>query len=70
MADSSDNGMRMADAVSSVREVLMSSISIAVPIFIVAVVVGILCNSLQQKWMVTAKPLQPKMSKISPAEWF
>ena len=49
VADSSDNGMRMADAVSSVREVLMSSISIAVPIFIVAVVVGILCNSLQQK---------------------
>lgn len=70
VADSSDNGMRMADAVSSVREVLMSSISIAVPIFIVAVVVGILCNSLQQKWMVTAKPLQPKMSKISPASGF
>jgi flagellar biosynthetic protein FlhB len=70
VADSSDNGMRMADAVSSVREVLMSSISIAVPIFIVAVVVGVLCNSLQQKWMVTAKPLQPKMSKISPASGF
>lgn len=70
VADSSDNGMRMADAVSSVREVLMSSVSIAVPIFIVAVVVGILCNSLQQKWMVTAKPLQPKMSKISPASGF
>ncbi len=70
VADSSDNGMRMADAVSSVREVLMSSISIAVPIFIVAVVVGILCNSLQQKWLVTAKPLQPKMSKISPASGF
>lgn len=70
VADSSDNGMRMADAVSSVREVLMSSISIAVPIFIVAVVVGILCNLLQQKWMVTAKPLQPKMSKISPASGF
>lgn len=70
VADSSDNGMRMADAVASVREVLMSSISIAVPIFIVAVVVGILCNSLQQKWMVTAKPLQPKMSKISPASGF
>lgn len=70
VADSSDNGMRMADAVSSVREVLMSSISIAVPIFIVAVVVGILCNSLQQKWMVTAKTLQPKMSKISPASGF
>ena len=70
VANSSDNGMRMADAVSSVREVLMSSISIAVPIFIVAVVVGILCNSLQQKWMVTAKPLQPKVSKISPASGF
>ena len=70
VADSSDNGMRMADAVSSVREVLMSSISIAVPIFIVAVVVGVLCNSLQQKWVVTAKPLQPKMSKISPASGF
>lgn len=70
VADSSDNGMRMADAVSFVREVLMSSISIAVPIFIVAVVVGVLCNSLQQKWMVTAKPLQPKMSKISPASGF
>lgn len=68
--DNSNYGLRMADAVSLIQEVMMSVVSITAPVFIVAVVIGILCNSLQQKWMVTAEPLKPKFSKISPMNGF
>ena len=35
-----------------------------------AVIIAILGNVLQQKWMITAKPMQPKLSKISPLSGF
>ena len=34
------------------------------------IIIAFLLNVLQQKWMVTAKPLQPKASKISPLSGF
>ena len=37
---------------------------------IVAVIIAILGNMLQQRWMVTAKPLAPKASKINPLNGF
>ena len=45
-------------------------IKLVIPILLVAIVIAILGNMLQQKWMVTAKPLQPKFSKISPISGF
>ena len=44
----------------------MSVLTIVFPILIIAFVIGILGNALQQRWMVTAKPLQPKFSKFNP----
>ena len=68
--DSSNNGMRMADAVGVVQKVMMSVVSITAPIFIIAVVISFICNALQQKWMVTAEPLKPKFSKLNPLNGF
>ncbi len=68
--DNSNNGMRMADAVESVQKVMMSVVSITAPIFIIEVVIAYICNTLQQKWMVTAEPLKPKFSKLNPLNGF
>ena len=54
----------------AVKNVFMDVLNITLPIFLIAVVIAILGNVLQQKWMVTAKPLQPKASKISPLSGF
>ena len=43
----------------------MDVLNITLPIFLIAVVIAILGNVLQQKWMITSKPLTPKFSKLS-----
>lgn len=63
----SEHGMRMVDATGLVSLGLTTVLNMIVPFIAAAVVIAILGNALQQKWMVTAKPLQPKFSKMSPA---
>ena len=62
----SEYGMRMVDATGVVSLGLTTVLNMIVPFIALAVVIAILGNALQQKWMVTTKPLQPKLSKISP----
>ena len=62
----SEYGMRMVDATGIVSLGLTTVLNMIVPFIALAVVRAILGNALQQKWMVTTKPLQPKFSKISP----
>lgn len=62
----SEYGMRMVDATGVVSLGLTTVLNMIVPFIALAVVIAILGNALQQKWMVTTKPLQPKFSKISP----
>lgn len=50
--------------------VLIDIIIITIPIFIVAVMISVLGNTLQQKWKVTTKPLAPKFSKLNPLNGF
>ena len=57
---SSATGLPMNLSLEAVKQMLISIVLIAAPFLIV----------LQQKWMVTAKPLQPKASKISPLSGF
>lgn len=40
------------------------------PFFVVAFLVAFLSQSVQIKWMVTSKPLQPKLSKLNPISGF
>lgn len=67
---SSTTGLPMNLSLEAVKQMLISIVLIAAPFLIVAVIIAFLLNVLQQKWMVTAKPLQPKASKISPLSGF
>lgn len=66
IVSSSAEGLPMNLALNVIGKVFSSTVIIAAPFLIVAVIIAILLNVLQQKWMVTAKPLKPKASKISP----
>ena len=67
---SSATGLPMNLSLEAVKQMLISIVLIAAPFLIVAVIIAFLLNVLQQKWMVTAKPLQPKANKISPLSGF
>ena len=67
---SSATGLPMNLSLEAVKQMLISIVLIAAPFLIVAVIIAFLLNVLQQKWMVPAKPLQPKASKISPLSGF
>lgn len=70
VVDDSYNGLPIRTAGSVMQQVIIDMIKLVIPILLVAIVIAILGNMLQQKWMVTAKPLQPKLSKISPISGF
>lgn len=70
VVDDSYNGLQIRPAGSVMQQVIIDMIKLVIPILLVAIVIAILGNMLQQKWMVTAKPLQPKFSKISPISGF
>lgn len=70
VVDDSYNGLPISTAGSVMQQIIIDMIKLVIPILLVAIVIAILGNMLQQKWMVTAKPLQPKFSKISPISGF
>lgn len=70
VVDDSYNGLPIRTAGSVMQQVIIDMIKLVIPILLVAIVIAILGNMFQQKWMVTAKPLQPKFSKISPISGF
>lgn len=70
VVDDSYNVLPIRTAGSVMQQVIIDMIKLVIPILLVAIVIAILGNMLQQKWMVTAKPLQPKFSKISPISGF
>lgn len=63
-------GLESEMAMDILKNVGKMIITIIAPVLIVGVVIAILGNALQQSWMVTAKPLKPKASKISPLNGF
>lgn len=70
VVDDSYNGLPIRTACYVMQQIIIDMIKLVIPILLVAIVIAILGNMLQQKWMVTAKPLQPKFSKISPISGF
>ncbi len=70
VVDDSYNGLPIRTAGYVMQQIIIDMIKLVIPILLVAIVIAILGNMLQQKWMVTAKPLQPKFSKISPISGF
>ncbi|MDD6796829.1 MAG: flagellar biosynthesis protein FlhB [Clostridia bacterium] len=62
----SEYGMRMIDTTGIMEMGMTEVINMAVPFFVVAIIIGVLGNALQQRWMITTKPLAPKFSKMNP----
>ncbi len=52
------------------RTQMIQIIIMLAPVLIVGVLVAFLCDYVQVKWKPTAKPLQPKFSKLNPAKGF
>ena len=69
-AGSSSMGYPVALAASSLQNAFMNIITAVFPVLIVAVIIAVLGNMLQQRWMVTAEPMKPKFSKLSPVNGF
>ena len=57
-------------ASSIIRFGLGRVLTIAFPIYLVAMIVGVVTNLYQVKWAPTTKPLQPKLSKLNPISGF
>ena len=57
-------------AASSLQNAFMNIITAVFPVLIVAVIIAVLGNMLQQRWMVTSEPMKPKFSKLSPVNGF
>lgn len=53
-----------------VRSMMIQLIMIVAPVFLVGFAVAFICDVVQVKWKPTAKPLQPKFSKLSPLKGF
>lgn len=51
-------------------EVILSMLIICAPFMVIALIIAFLSQKLQIKWMVTAKPLQPRLNKINPISGF
>lgn len=66
----SSKGYPVGLACSTIGNMFISILNIVVPILLIAVVISILGNMLQQSWKVTAKPMKPKLNKISPLSGF
>lgn len=66
----SGEGYPIGLACATIQNVFMSILNIVVPILLIAVVIAILGNMLQQSWKVSSKPMKPKLSKISPLSGF
>ena len=50
--------------------IIIKMLLIILPMLIIGFVIAFLCDALQIKWKVTTKPLQPKLSKLSPLNGF
>lgn len=63
-------GMTNNLIITALAKIFIEILKMCIPVFIVAVFVGVLMNVVQQKWMVTSKPLHPKFSKLNPISGF
>ena len=60
------DGVDFVSAARLLNDIMIKTLIMTAPFLIVGLVVGVLATKLQFKWMVTAKPLEPKMSKLNP----
>lgn len=65
------NGYMPEAGVSAVfRMMLLETLIIIAPILLIGFAIAFICDLVQVKWRPTAKPLQPKFSKLNPLKGF
>lgn len=65
-----DNHVNFTDFMALFTKSLLQLILVLAPIFLIAFMVSFVCDVAQVKWSPTAKPLQPKFSKLDPIKGF
>lgn len=65
-----DGNVPMASIVTFVRTSMIRTLLLLLPFLLVAFVVAFVCDVVQVQWKPTAKPLQPKFSKLNPLNGF
>lgn len=65
-----DGYVNEVSIIGIVLECLVQCVILIVPVFIVGFLISFVCDVAQVKWSPTAKPLQPKFSKIDPIKGF
>lgn len=65
VTDDSAQGLPIRQVKDVIGECITNIMTILVPILVVAFAISFLGNVFQQKWMITTKPLKPKLSKLS-----
>lgn len=64
------HGLDYQSVLEMMTELAKDVVIISAPFLVVGFVVAFLGNKVQFKWMVTAKPMQPKLNKINPVSGF
>lgn len=62
--------IRVTDMMQLLRSMLLRMILCMLPFLLTGFILAFLADFVQIKWMVTTKPLQPKFSKLNPANGF
>lgn len=65
-----NGGLTISAVQGLAREVVITLLTIIMPILAVAIVAGVAINLLQVGFLFTTKPLKPKLSKINPISGF
>lgn len=60
------DGVTLQIVTAVMQEILKDVLLIVAPFLLVGFVVAFLANKIQFKWLVTMKPMQPKLSKLNP----
>jgi flagellar biosynthetic protein FlhB len=68
--DDSSTGYSMGMAVTTLRTLATDIIKVIYPILIIAFIIAVIGNMLQQTWMISTKPMHPKFSKLNPINGF
>ena len=65
-----DYGMDIRVAHDLLVDVLLYVLLTVLPFLLIGLIVGFFATKVQFKWMITMKPLQPKLSKLNPINGF
>ena len=65
-----DGKVPIATILVLLRSVVLRTLLLLLPFFLVAFVVAFVCDVVQVKWHPTGKPLKPKFSKLNPINGF